>query len=182
MRNGKAIGASCAIVVIVFVALITRAWQPMRWMMWKNAWDDDVSVALFGKVVDLAGHPVPDAKVALRVPRSNVAFLFGGDAPVHYDEILVTTDPEGRFSISNRRGSAIYLDAIRKEGFAWNPNAARGFYFSGGGVGKGGPYRPDKDRPEVFVIPCADEWQPPRPRRRPAPPFRGGDAETTQPS
>ena len=77
----------------------------------------DVDIRFYGKVQDQFDQPVEGAEVVLHITAfsPNVEELFG-----QTKEVLVKTGSQGRFTVTNQKGHSIYIDAIRKTGYAFS--------------------------------------------------------------
>jgi len=73
-----------------------------------------MSFAFYGKVTDLEGNPVSDAKVSLRVRYVPLLPIFG-----EQKHISLTTDEQGRFSVDGD-GYLLAVDKIEKSGYEYD--------------------------------------------------------------
>lgn len=99
-------------------------------------------IAFYGKVVDEAGNPVPDAKIKLGTT-DNPA----GDGSYHYQ----TSDHAGFFELHGARGLGVAI-WVSKDGY-YTTEGSRGRNFVYGGVrGVHDPVNPTPDNPAIFVL------------------------------
>jgi Carboxypeptidase regulatory-like domain len=106
-------------------------------------------IAFYGRVVDQYNNPIPQATVKLSANDKS----FGG-RPSEYRR---QTDTEGRFSIDGIAGITLAVE-VSKPGYRGIPrsegrqSSSGLFEYSVSDASVHGPYRPDKDKPTVFVL------------------------------
>lgn len=102
-------------------------------------------IIFWGLVIDQDDQPIP--AVRLKFNYEHVREHLPGATQDKLDYIEVSTDTQGRFSITGIRGSLLVLEEIKKEGYE-APTSGRAFWYA--------PaldsmiYTPNQQKPEVF--------------------------------
>ncbi len=105
-------------------------------------------IRFYGKVIDQHGEPIPDVKVTmgLRTFKEPLPGVMGDG----HDSLVLTTNAEGRFEITDAKGSVLEMRALDKPGYeASTTSINRGSYRYWAHPSEG-PYRPNADAPEIF--------------------------------
>lgn len=105
-------------------------------------------ISFYGKVIDQHGEPIPDVKVTLglrtfKEPAPGVM----GDADV---SLIRTTNAEGRFEITDAKGSVLEMRSLEKPGYEASIKSIAGRAYRYWAHPSEGPYRPNADAPEIF--------------------------------
>lgn len=99
-------------------------------------------IAFFGKVVDEAGSPVPQAQIRLGAADNPT-----GEDGTDYNLI---SDAQGRFELRDAKGESIVIWAA-KQGY-YSTEASKGRFVYGGVRGGGEPPNPTPDNPAIFML------------------------------
>jgi hypothetical protein len=115
------------------------------WQWWRKMKDADPNfeykrpIAFYGKVVDEAGNPIPDASI--------VASIAGPDGD---KEVALKSNSQGLFSIKDLKGKFITVE-MDKRGYGRGPQSYGTFEFAEFFSERF--YQPDPSNPVVFVLP-----------------------------
>jgi hypothetical protein len=115
-------------------------------------------IEFYGRVVDQDGKPLAGATVTTDIRNRHSV-----DSEEKYEQVVLTTDADGRFAVTDRRGRILHVDGVDLSGYSFNvdaPGIRRVFRFSATGP------KPDAKQPAVFRM---------RKREEPAFIIFGGD-------
>jgi len=99
-------------------------------------------IEFYGRVVDQDGKPLAGATVTTDI-RNKHSMIPKKKA----EQIVLTTDADGRFAVTDRRGRMLHVDGVDLSGYSFNvdaPGTRRVFGFSAAGQ------KPDPKQPAVF--------------------------------
>jgi hypothetical protein len=144
--------------VAIFTVLVVALSGMSLFLVWAiprgcDAHLGNVPMLVYGKVVDQAGIPVPDAGLefrALRATRSPFASPMGNDNFVEW-RAWATTAADGRFSVQAGNGQELIVQSITKDGYRWQPGADGNFIFMNAGS-HATLYKPDSAHPVKFLM------------------------------
>lgn len=108
----------------------------------------NLPIRFYGKVIDQHGEPIPEVRVTLglRTFKEPVPGVMG-DADV---SLVRTTNAEGRFEITDAKGSVLEMRSLEKPGYeASTAGIYRGSYRYWAHPSEG-PFRPNAEAPEIF--------------------------------
>lgn len=104
-------------------------------------------ITFYGKVVDENGTGIPAAEIDFRVDYLECWIAMGQDGK--HLTAQVTSDSDGRFSISGYQGFNLAIYEITKEGFVFNTR--KSFVYNSVMDRGADLHRPDSEQPVVFV-------------------------------
>lgn len=129
---------------------------PLRGLLYAEGHSHDTRIDFYGMVIDAAHKPVDDAKVKLVIEGESLAYRFGAPVWLKETPITVSTNAEGRFSITGAFGRSLRIAGIEKPGYEWILEAQQphntGNYDYDGAPGAWGWYVPDKARPAILPL------------------------------
>ncbi len=126
---------------------------------------DNGDVVFFGKVVDESGNPLPKVAVSWNLlgKRSSLAEVMekGSKTKPFFENWTINekseavTDADGRFQITDRRGTSLSIGDFKLEGFAWDKKGKTYFKFGSDAYlarGNSVRHQGDRDNPVVYVL------------------------------
>ncbi len=105
-------------------------------------------IRFYGKVIDQHDKPIAGVKVVmgLRTFKEPISGVMGDGS----DAVVLTTNAEGRFEITDAKGSVLEMRSLEKSGYEASVTGInRGSYRYWAHPSEG-PYRPNADAPEIF--------------------------------
>lgn len=102
-------------------------------------------IQFYGKVIDQDENPIPDVKVTLGIRTTKLIAGLTGDA---FDYPVVTTDAQGRFTITDAKGALLTVKALEKEGYEPSIKKINQAYWYWRDPSQ--VFTPNPDAPEVF--------------------------------
>jgi hypothetical protein len=99
-------------------------------------------IEFYGRVVDQDGKPLAGATVTTEIQDRHSV-----DPEEKFEQIVLTTDADGRFAVTKRRGRVLRVDGVDLSGYAFNVDAPGTRRISG--FSAAGP-KPDPKQPAVF--------------------------------
>lgn len=104
----------------------------------------DVRIDFYGQVLDQQGRPVEGADVLIHLKSYNPVVEYYTEVK----DIHTKTDKQGRFSISGKTGSNIFIPRIQKPGYQYSwPQVRNSFQYAGDGDIL---FIPDPNHPIIF--------------------------------
>ncbi len=89
----------------------------LNWAIALNAWSRNEDFVFVGKVVDITGQPVSDARVDAVITYANTKAMLDGRTARRYD-VTVQTDSQGMFRVKGD-GTHIAILDVKKSGYRW---------------------------------------------------------------
>lgn len=103
-------------------------------------------IQFFGKVIDQDNNPIPRVKVTLEIRVSKE--LAPNIIQDVFDRPVLTTDADGRFTLTDAKGALLGVHALEKAGYDPSEKAFRKSYWYWRDPSQ--VFHPDADRPEIF--------------------------------
>jgi hypothetical protein len=103
-------------------------------------------IRFYGKVIDQDENPIPGVKVTLgvRTAKEPIAGLVGDV----FDYPVVTSDAQGRFSITDAKGALLTIKSLEKPGYDASIKTVNKSYWYWRDPSQ--VFKPDPDSPEIF--------------------------------
>lgn len=108
----------------------------------------DVPITFSGKVIDQYGRPVVNADVEIHLHH----FSLTADYYEDIQDIHLKSDKNGAINLRNKKGSSIYMETIKCDGYEYNKNENPNDSFSYWDELSERAIAPDKTRPVVFRL------------------------------
>ena len=103
-------------------------------------------VSFWAQVIDQDNAPLPGVRVKLSLKHTRE--LLPGATQDVFDYIELTTDAQGMFSLTDRRGSLLGVEEMKKAGYKAGNVSGRPFWYAPPMLNM--LYTPDKQKPEIF--------------------------------
>ena len=104
-------------------------------------------ISFFGKIIDQDGNPIPDVKVTFTIRYIKEVGPIGIGDTFKYPS--VKTGADGRFALTDEKGSLLVIKSFEKAGYEPSPKAFDGTYWYWRDKD---PYQPDADNPKLFYM------------------------------
>lgn len=105
-------------------------------------------VNFWGKVIDQDNAPLPGVKVKVSVKHTRE--LLPGATRDVFDYLDLVTDAEGLFNVTDRKGSLLGIEEMKKDGYESPNTGGRAYWYAPPVVTM--QYTPDRSKPEVFKM------------------------------
>jgi hypothetical protein len=110
------------------------------------AQNSNVPIQFYGVVLDQDDQPIPGVKVTLSIRTAQEPLP--GAIRDEFVKVTLTTDPQGKFSITDAKGALLTMKSIEKEGYEASVQAVnRGYWYW---RSEELIHHPDAGKPEVF--------------------------------
>jgi len=103
-------------------------------------------IQFFGKVIDQDNNPIPGVRVTLEIRISKE--LAPNIIQDVFDRPVLTTDADGRFTLTDAKGALLGVHALEKAGYEPSEKAFRKSYWYWRDPSQ--VFHPNADRPEIF--------------------------------